>query len=725
MAYLPDYDYDIFISYSHVDNQSLEEGQAGWVELFYRGLRRSISEQFGRDNVIQIWRDRKLTGNETFGASINKACERSAILICVTSPGYMASEWCRKEYAAFCSARKSSGLPVDEVRSRIFNVRLSEVVSRADRAVYDEMFSHSLGYEFYEKDPDIGISLRLWPTRPTETDQRYRIKIEGMARNILDRLESINNGSRPSAELANQYVLIIEAGASEFDREQAEQFIARLRTEYEDSRLKLIKTVEGLKHTKLIFEATRSTYEQMNEVIRTGKAMSQWALPVGALYPAKLGEILLQAKKRLIISGHTINRFSQDDKVREALISLLKAGVEVSLIMLNPKSKYARAHAPYHELESERSAKDQHQTALEFLVELFDTLEGDAKGRLEVLLSNYMPRFRTVIIDDSQIHLYLYMYDDDVSDHPDFVLEKDAYTSATPEETNATLFARVLKSTYNLINAPEVIPFIRDASVYRYWERSKLAQWDRWSADVRRRHRVTHQYYVTHAEEFSAKFGTTLEDYVKEHLNQLKGRILVLGCGSGKELEYLKEHHEGRCVELYGIDFSPEAIRLARARCPDMADHFIVADFYDLDHILDGEFDGIVANAAFVHLFEPGDMTQMLKRIYGRLKPGGSCLIRNLYKERNGKPVIPEYYKSKDRFKDLRWFVYYSRKDLAELARDAGFIVKDHVTRKIGRPLENIGNVMQKGFRHPEYLGVYWPTLLLAKPYGNKRDERK
>ena len=34
MAFLPGYEFDLFISYAHLDNVPAKAGQQGWVELF-------------------------------------------------------------------------------------------------------------------------------------------------------------------------------------------------------------------------------------------------------------------------------------------------------------------------------------------------------------------------------------------------------------------------------------------------------------------------------------------------------------------------------------------------------------------------------------------------------------------------------------------------------------------------------------------------------------------
>lgn len=710
MAYVPNFDWDIFISYAHVDNDTDMNGKR-WVEQFHKFLKKQLARQFGRIDYVSIWWDDRLGPTDIIKASIIDACKRSALLICITSPGYVESGWCKDEYKIFCEANQNSFPPIHENKSRIINVRVLEPSQASQRMKYDEMFGHSLGYIFF--------NLHNYTLPPTIS--AYRIKIEELAREIHDLLVSMRNKTQEEPQPTFRYALLVDPSVSLFSRVQAEEFIAKIREIYNEPHLTLIMIVKGLNSTKLIVEGPRAVLTWFTEPpVNTRTVLDQKGIKVTGVYPVSLDEILFQSKKRLIISGHTLNRFSDDDKIRNTVESLLRKGVQVTFIALNPKSKHAEAHTPYHELESSGTSKDQYKKVLDFMSELFEKLDPESRTRLEVLLSNYMPRFRAITVDEKHVYFYLYMYGDDVNDYPDFILEKDVQTSSGDEGVMDSGFKRITSSISNLIFAPEIIPYIRHGRLNKHWEHSHLAQWDTWTQEIRYRHRITHQFYFNNAIEFNKKFGNPVSDieiYVKKHLNLLSGRTLVLGCGSGKEVKHLS--NQDRCSQLYGVDFSPEALKLARDQYPNLADQFIVADFYDLEYIVDGEFDSIAANAAFVHLFERKDISTILQRIFRKLKPGGLCFIRNLYREVDGKPIDQEYFKSKQRFDYERWFVYYSRPYLAELAKNAGFFIDEEATQKIANDCSyDLNIVMEKGFPHDRFIDVWWPTILLVKPDG-------
>ena len=90
---------DIFISYAHVDNEVLIEGEHGWVSIFDTALQKRLAQLLGRKP--DIWRDRKLQGNDIFGDEIVDQFPKLKILVSIISPRYMESEWCRKELKKF------------------------------------------------------------------------------------------------------------------------------------------------------------------------------------------------------------------------------------------------------------------------------------------------------------------------------------------------------------------------------------------------------------------------------------------------------------------------------------------------------------------------------------------------------------------------------------------------------------------------------------------------
>src|SRR6476660_172631 len=129
MPCIKGYAYDIFISYAHVDNIEFPGQTDGWIEKFYKNLHLLLAKRLGRMDMVKIWWDnKKLDGSIMFNDSIQEGIKQSAIMICLLSPGYLASEYCKKELELFYKKGQTEtvGLKVNN-RSRVLNVLLNNI----------------------------------------------------------------------------------------------------------------------------------------------------------------------------------------------------------------------------------------------------------------------------------------------------------------------------------------------------------------------------------------------------------------------------------------------------------------------------------------------------------------------------------------------------------------------------------------------------------------------
>src|SRR5271165_3364965 len=76
MAYVPDYDHDVFVSYAHLDDQ----GESAWVTNLVRHLDTEGRQRLGTKD-LRIWIDYSLDGNRPAAQQIirpqNKICRRA------------------------------------------------------------------------------------------------------------------------------------------------------------------------------------------------------------------------------------------------------------------------------------------------------------------------------------------------------------------------------------------------------------------------------------------------------------------------------------------------------------------------------------------------------------------------------------------------------------------------------------------------------------------------
>jgi len=66
-----DFEFDVFVSYAHVDNTSADQHHKGWVAKLHETLDRRLTQLLGKPT--RIWRDPKLKGNTS-----SRRCSLSA-----------------------------------------------------------------------------------------------------------------------------------------------------------------------------------------------------------------------------------------------------------------------------------------------------------------------------------------------------------------------------------------------------------------------------------------------------------------------------------------------------------------------------------------------------------------------------------------------------------------------------------------------------------------------
>jgi SAM-dependent methyltransferase len=118
----------------------------------------------------------------------------------------------------------------------------------------------------------------------------------------------------------------------------------------------------------------------------------------------------------------------------------------------------------------------------------------------------------------------------------------------------------------------------------------------------------------------------------KDRLRSIE--LSELGDVAGKTLLHLQCHFgmdtlawARRGAIVSGVDFSPEAIALARSISQelDIPAHFYCSDIYELPHLLSEEFDIVFTSYGVLHGLP--DLTRWGELIAGYLKPGGIFYI--------------------------------------------------------------------------------------------------
>jgi hypothetical protein len=217
LAYLPDFDEDVFISYAHNDDDVYAQEPCGWVTGLHQDLERRVRNYLGSDT--RFWRDCEIRNNDDFTAKIFRRLARTATLLSVLSPSFLQREWCRRELDTFTGhAQGQVGVLVDEEKSRIFKVEKMPV----DRDALPPSMQGTKTYRFYESDPTQPKRLHeLRPLLGGDYYRRYFEEMDELAKDIAgllkDMARAVASGDKP-AQPQRPIVYVAEATADLDDK---------------------------------------------------------------------------------------------------------------------------------------------------------------------------------------------------------------------------------------------------------------------------------------------------------------------------------------------------------------------------------------------------------------------------------------------------------------------------------------------------------------------------
>lgn len=168
----------------------------------------------------------------------------------------------------------------------------------------------------------------------------------------------------------------------------------------------------------------------------------------------------------------------------------------------------------------------------------------------------------------------------------------------------------------------------------------------------------TSRFYDEHADEyFERTVHANLSHLYERFLPLLPkgGRILDVGCGSGRDLKAFKS----RGYRPLGIEPSPRLAHLAHEYSGVGCEVVKVQDM-----TFAGEFDGVWACASLLHLSK-GELSDALNRMRVALVPGG-VLFASIQSGQGEQPAA-----------DGRFYAYYNREEFLRAVQAVGFRVHD------------------------------------------------
>ncbi|HET8891942.1 MAG TPA: P-loop NTPase fold protein [Candidatus Angelobacter sp.] len=172
MSFVPEFDQDVFISYSDIDNKD------GWVNNLRARLLQRLAQLLGRR--VSIWQDTAgLRADANWSDQVSQNLAQSAVLVVVLTPAYLSSKYYRSELEKFIGLASNSGTGLERI--------VKAVRTPIEGQEEFEPLKRLLSFEFYGH----GESLRSF-TDLSITSQEFSLRLDKLAEHIAGILRSLH-----------------------------------------------------------------------------------------------------------------------------------------------------------------------------------------------------------------------------------------------------------------------------------------------------------------------------------------------------------------------------------------------------------------------------------------------------------------------------------------------------------------------------------------------------
>ncbi|MGA2395163.1 MAG: toll/interleukin-1 receptor domain-containing protein [Candidatus Lustribacter sp.] len=203
---------DVFISYSHVDNESASADDAqGWIDRFVLAFSTKLRQLCGP--TTEVWRDHKIDGSDLLTPAIEENVRRARLFLSILSQSYLESEWCRTELRLFAEAAQASGGLRVGTKSRILKILKDPVDRSAERRAEIDI-SDLIGYPFFRKRDD-GKHWEYDPVLGQEAREAFHAQILELAIDVKALLDALKGGSNDTCSRSTGVTIYVAEAADD------------------------------------------------------------------------------------------------------------------------------------------------------------------------------------------------------------------------------------------------------------------------------------------------------------------------------------------------------------------------------------------------------------------------------------------------------------------------------------------------------------------------------
>jgi hypothetical protein len=182
------YDYDVFVSYSHGDPKGIGRTPlAIWTHRLIDELEQDIHSTTTDFDQLQLWNDRQADPTVKLTDTIKDLVGRSALLLIVMSPRYLASSWCKDELQWFEEELRRR----DQGEGCTLVVRALPTEEKQWPESLKDGRGHSVvGFWFHRRPAQEGVRAFGWPD-PQPTDRAFFDVLSSLSSTVQRRLRKI------------------------------------------------------------------------------------------------------------------------------------------------------------------------------------------------------------------------------------------------------------------------------------------------------------------------------------------------------------------------------------------------------------------------------------------------------------------------------------------------------------------------------------------------------
>lgn len=187
MSFVPNFDYDVFISYATADDVTGPHTETGWITDLARDLEIALRQRLGGTGQLKLYLDKKELGANNTLDEILAAVDSSACFLSICSRSYVHRDWTKRELDRFCKSTAET--------NRVFAL---EILPLGPDETYPAVLAERHRLPFFRRSPVSQVAVPI-----ARGDNEYGLLVHDLAEQIRVQLMAMRtvSGFRQAAAI--------------------------------------------------------------------------------------------------------------------------------------------------------------------------------------------------------------------------------------------------------------------------------------------------------------------------------------------------------------------------------------------------------------------------------------------------------------------------------------------------------------------------------------------